>query len=395
MSEELKLAMVRARIAFLRHPNSMFLSTVCFMLKLKYEESIGTGATNGVDLFIAPSFFLKLDPKMQVTLLAHETFHVALQHCIIGQQFTNKNKFNYAADYVINCFLVEAGFEPIKWLEADGTPNGWLYDPQYKGMTTKQVYDLLPDDPEQLASLAGSQFDVHMDPGAGSGEDGQGGGNSPADIAAVQRQIVNIINTAAAVASQGNQAGSIPKDIEVFLEKLKKPKLPLSQHLRKFFTQVAKNDYTWRKLNRRLFPHMLAPGLSGIKLTEIAFAYDMSGSVSDKDTTRYQSELVGVMRYLKPDSLRLIQFDWDIKRADKIKSIQDLANIRLVGRGGTNIEPVMEWAKKNKPTAMVVFTDGEYTPPSFNPGIPILWVIHGRSKDRFHCDFGTIIRFDT
>ena len=379
MSEELKLAMVRARIAFMRKPETLFLSTVCFMLKLKYDDSIKTGATNGTDLIIAPSFFMALSEDCRVTLLAHETFHVALQHCLIMNKYLNKTKFNYAADYVINAFLVEAGFAPIE---------KWLYDPKYKGMSTQQVYDLLPDNPEKLQKLAGVPIDVHLGP-EGTKPDGEA--MTPVEV---QQEIVNILNTAAEVAQRGGQPGSIPGDVEVFLDKLSKPKLPLSQMLRKFFTAVAKNDYTWKKFNRRMMP-MLLPALSGNKLTELAFAYDMSGSVRDKDTNRYQSELVGVLRFLKPDKLRLVQFDTDIRHDDKIRSLSELSRVKLCGRGGTDIDPLMEWAAKHKPTALVVFTDGEYYHPTINPGIPVLWVVHGRRKEQFRCDFGTIIRFDT
>lgn len=379
MSEELKLAMVRARIAFMRKPETLFLSTVCFMLKLRYDEAIETGATNGTELIIAPTFFMGLDDECRVTLLAHETFHVALQHCMIMDKFLNKLKFNYAADYVINCFLVEAGFKPIA---------NWLYDPQYKGMSTQQVYDKLPDKAEDLAKLSGGVLDQHLSP------DGTKEGGDKMTPIEVQQEIVNILNTAAEVASRSGQPGSIPSDVEVFLDKLSKPKLPLSQMLRKFFTAVAKNDYTWKKFNRRMLP-MLLPALSGNKLTELAFAYDMSGSVSNKDTNRYQSELVGVLRFLKPDKLRLVQFDTSIRHDDKIRSLSELSRVKLCGRGGTDINPLMEWAAKHRPTALVVFTDGEYYHPTINPGIPVLWVVHGRRKEQFRCDFGTIIRFDT
>lgn len=390
MSEELKSAMLKARIAFIRKPETLFLSTVCFMLKLKYDEAIETGATNGTDLIIAPSFFVKLDPDMRLTLLAHETFHVVLQHCMIMDNFPNKKKFNHAADYVINIFLKEAGFKPIEWIDDNGNQCTWLYDDQYKGMSTAQVYALLPDTPDALDSKAGNgkPVDKHLPPG---GTDAEG---KPMDKSCVQREIVNAINTAAAVATKAGQPGSIPGEVQVFLDKLERPKLPLVHFLRKFFYDVARNDYTWRKLNRRVQP-MLMPGLAGRKLSEIWFSYDMSCSVQKKDTTRYQSELVGVMRNLKPDSLRLVQFDTKIIANDKIKTLADLAKIQLMGRGGTCIEPLMELAKKHKPTALVVFTDGEYEHPEFNPGCPVLWVIHGRSKERFHCDFGQVIRFDT
>jgi predicted metal-dependent peptidase len=156
---------------------------------------------------------------------------------------------------------------------------------------------------------------------------------------------------------------------------------------------MAKNDYSWRRINRRFKPMML-PGMWSEKLSNIAFAFDMSGSVSDADTKRYVSEMYHVMRMLKPDMLTLIQFDTKIKSVEKIKSVRDMMNVKLVGRGGTDIEDLMQWARKHKPTALVVFTDGEYRHPSFNPGCPILWMIHGRRREHFHCDFGTTIKFE-
>ena len=202
--------------------------------------------------------------------------------------------------------------------------------------------------------------------------------------------------TSAAVAAKmkdGDKPGSIPADVQVFLDGLLKPKLPMAAHLRKFFNAIDKSNYSWQKLNRRFYPQLM-PGLKGKKLGHIAFAFDMSSSVSDSDIKRYVTELMAVVRNLKPEKITLVQFTCELKSVHKIKSVQDLANIELRGRGGTCIEPLMEWAKINKPTALCVFTDGEYPHPSFNPGCPIMWMIHGYSKDNFHCDFGTTIRFD-
>lgn len=388
MDAELQAAMLKARIAFLRHPNAIFMSTVCFMLKLTYRPEIRTAATNGTDLFMAPDFFLKCSPGARVTVLAHETMHVVLQHCLDMKTYACKKTANMAMDYVVNQFLHEAKFE-VPFC-------GWLQEDKYRGMTTKQVYDLLIKDPPPPAPSGGGghepgsppgTLDEHL-PAGGTDEKGE-----PMDEGDVKRRILDILNTAAAAAESGGQAGSVPGEVQVFLDKLKKPKLPLAQKLRRFFTKLAKNDYTWRRPNRRFMPTIM-PSLSGAQLSEIAFAYDMSASVSNKDTTRYQSELVGVLKFLKPDKLRLVQFDTEIKRDDFITSLAELAKIKLVGRGGTYIEPLMEWAKKHRPTALVVFTDGEYNHPKFNPGIPILWVVHGSSKERFRCDFGEIIRFD-
>lgn len=390
MDEELNSAMLKARVGFLRHPNAIFMSTVCFMLKLIYRPDIRTAATNGTDLLISPEFFMKCTPGARITILAHETMHVVLQHCMDMKKYACKDTANRAMDYVVNQFLHEAKFE-VPFC-------GWLQDDKYRGMTTKQVYDLLIQNPPPPIPSGGSggsgnpgdpgcPLDDHLPPG-GTNEQGE-----PLEELEVGRRILDILNTAQVAANSGGQAGSVPGEVQVFLDKLRKPKLPLAQKLRRFFTKLAKNDYSWRRPNRRFMP-IIMPSLAGIQLSEIAFAYDMSGSVSDQDTTRYQSELVGVLKFLKPDSLRLVQFDTAIISDNLITSLKVLANIKLCGRGGTDINPLMEWAKKHKPTALVVFTDGEFAHASLNPGIPVLWVIHGRRKERFRCSFGEIIRFD-
>ena len=369
-------AMLRARVAFMRKPESVFLTTVCFMLRMVVGHEVKTGATDGKNLYINPDFFMKLDPDQRVTLLAHEAMHVALQHCLRWKHFTDKHRFNKAADYVINLFLLDAKFKPIE---------GWLCDEQYRNMTTEQVYDLLEDDDAM-------PLDEILPPGHDNDDGDQEQDNSESEAAAA-RAISEILATAAQAAVQAGQPGSVPSFVQVFLDKLLKPKLPMAQHLKRFFQAVAKTDYSWQKINRRFRP-MLLPGLSGTKMGHMAFAYDMSGSVSDRDTLRYCSEMMGVMRHLKPEKITLVQFDTDIKAVDQIRSVAALAKVKLVGRGGTYIEPLMQWALKTKPTALIVFTDGEFQHPLTNPGVPVLWMIHGPRKERFRCDFGRIILFD-
>ena len=63
---------------------------------------------------------------------------------------------------------------------------------------------------------------------------------------------------------------------------------------------------------------------------------------------------------MKPDKITLIQFDRNIKSVDSISNIRDLMNVKFIGRGGTRIEPVMNWADKHKPKLLLVFTDGEF-----------------------------------
>jgi len=390
-NEEFWKAITKARLDLMQMPKATFLTTLALMMKQRVDDlNYKTAATDGLCIFYNTGFFLGLERKQRPTLIAHEAMHAALDHLILAKAHKvtpeQHNRFNRAADYVINDFLVLAGFTPL--------PN-WCHDVKYRGMTTMGVYRLLEEDQANGGSGGG---------GGGSSSSGDGepmddllepGMSEPGMSASeVQQQIKSNV-TAAAVATKmkGGDPGTIPADVQVFLDSLLKPKLPMAAHLRKFFKAVDKSDYSWKKLNRRFQPQLM-PGLQGKKLGHIAFAFDMSSSVSDKDIQRYVSELYAVVRNLKPDRISLVQFTCELKSVHRIKSVRELAEVELRGRGGTDIEPLMEWAKQNKPTALCVFTDGEYSHPSFNPGCPILWMIHGYRKDMFHCDFGTTIRFD-
>lgn len=381
-------AVTKARLDLMQMPAATFVTTLALMMKQRVDDSPShqTASTDGLAIFYNTGFFLNLTRKQRPTLIAHEAMHAALDHLELakahGITTENHQRFNKAADFVINDFLVLAGFEPL---------DNWCHDVQYRGMNTVQVYRLLQEDPsEEGGSGASTNGQQPMDDLREPGESEPGLSESEV------KQAVKANITSAAVAAQmkgGQAAGSIPADVQVFLDSLLQPKLPMAAHLRKFFTAIDKSNYSWQNLNRRFYP-MLMPGLRGKKLGHIAFAFDMSSSVSDKDIQRYVSELMGVVRNLKPEKITLVQFTCEIKSVHRLKTIRELAALELRGRGGTDIEPLMEWAKLNKPTALCVFTDGEYSHPEFNPGCPVMWMIHGYSKDMFHCDFGTTIRFD-
>lgn len=382
-TEEFWKAITKARLDLMQMPKATFLTTLALMMKQKIDDvDLQTAATDGLCIFYNTSFFLALPRKQRCTLIAHEAMHAALDHIFLAKAHNvtpeQHKRFNKAADFVINDFLVLAGFEPI--------PN-WCHDVKYRGMTTMAVYRLLEEDEASGGSGGdGEPMDDLKDPGSSEP------GLSESEV----KQKVQSNVTAAAVAAKmkgGADAGNIPADVQVFLDGLLKPKLPMAAHLRKFFNAIDKSDYSWKKLNRRFYP-MLMPGLQGKKLGHIAFAFDMSSSVSDADIKRYVSELYAVIRNLKPERISLVQFTCELKSVHRIKTVRELAEMELRGRGGTDIEPLMEWARDNKPTALCVFTDGEYDHPTFNPGCPIMWMIHGYRKDMFHCDFGTTIRFD-
>lgn len=388
MSASFSKMLAKARICIMQKKESCFLANVVMRLKYVVDNKQSTAWVDGITIGINDDFFALLTNEQRATLLAHEVGHVVREH-FTRRGNRDKKLWNYAGDYVINQELKDAGgketiWHPLIWKNSAGGESCWLQDDRFAGMSTEQVYDILKKE----------NFSLPQKPKGGSGGKGMPSEEEVSDIAnssrseseqqEINEQVKEIIISSAQAAIMAGQPGSIPGDVKVWLDSLLKPKLPLAQHLRRFFKVLDNSRYSWERPNRRLRPHgFYMPSLRGNKLCHIVFAFDMSGSVSDKDIQRYVSELAGVMKSLKPTKLTVIQFDTRIISVDEVGSINDIRKLDLHGRGGTCISPLMNWAKEHKPEALVVFTDGYFhINSSFDPKIPTLWMIHGNPNCR-------------
>ena len=129
------LAMQKAKIQLMSTPGAVFFMTVCFSLKHVWNPNIPTACTNGMTVEYSPEFFLSLSLKARVSLLLHETLHVAYMHMArLGGRCPER--WNKATDYVINLMLHDRNFE---------IPQDWLLNTDFRGMSAEQVYDLLPN----------------------------------------------------------------------------------------------------------------------------------------------------------------------------------------------------------------------------------------------------------
>lgn len=356
-------ALNKAKIALMSKADSSFFTTLCFGLKHVWDDSIPTAATNGTTVYYNPEFFMELSEPERVFLLVHETMHVALLH-MERLKDRNHQRWNVAADHVINLSLIARGFT---------MPSMGLADKQYTDMSTDEVYKLLPE------SIKPPPMDDLLPPDM--------------DDDALREQVQDMV-VRAAIQSQidEDKAGTIPGDIQVFLNKLLKPKLPWYRILSKYIRALSKDDYSYQKPNRRFLPKFYLPGLKSEKLMEIAVAIDTSGSVSQQDFDRIVSEIYGIFRMMKPNKMTVLHFDTTIKSVDQVRNIQDLKNIKFTGDGGTNVAPVAQWAIENKPQLLLIFTDGYFRPVQEVPKLPVIWLIH--QNPGFEPPFGKAIHYE-
>ncbi|WP_027854418.1 vWA domain-containing protein [Marinobacterium litorale] len=390
----------KAKIGLMSKHNSVFISTVLFSLKQVWKPDLSPdggscGATDGKHLFIQPTNFINLSPDQRIWLIAHEAWHVAFKH-LFRKGDRDHQLWNIAADHVINTMLKNSGYD---------VPEGRPCNMDFLGKSTEEVYDILKKEQEQNGG-AGNKPEPN---GSGQGNDqgvwtpGSSDGDimdpfesmSPEEAKAVEEEVNGILIKAATQSRMQNEdPGHIPGEVGIMIENLTNPKLPWNQILRNYVSGFAKNDFTFKRPNRRFFPDHYLPSQYSEAMTDITIAVDTSGSVTDEQFTDFISECQGIKDEFLPEKMTIIDFDTSIKDIKKFNECEDLRSVEFHGRGGTSIKPVLKWAKENQPTVMLIFTDGYFSMYDVNPGCPVIWVIHSRDES-FEYPFGTILNYPT
>ncbi|MET7984447.1 hypothetical protein [Streptomyces sp. NPDC005281] len=105
--------------------------------------SVAAVDTGAAEIYINP--LRRFSDEEWRFVLAHEMLHAALRH---GDRCGARDPylFNIAADYVINGWLCE--------MQVGMMPDGLLYDPELKDLSTEEVYDRIAGDLRRMRRLA-------------------------------------------------------------------------------------------------------------------------------------------------------------------------------------------------------------------------------------------------
>lgn len=397
----------KAKVKLMLKKDCAFFATLILQTPVYWvtADEVPTASTDGINLFFNPDFFMGLDPEERIFLILHEVMHNVYNHGT-RRGFRDPRTWNEACDYVINDDLIVRGFK----MPADG-----LHNVDYRDWSSDEVYQDLMDKKDKGGSNKPSPWQDLQSPPAESddgsgGQDpnqGQGGsGNQPPQsngtggVQAPTAQEVEDHNknllTQATQASQmsGDKAGTVPGNLQRALEDMLYPKLPWRKLLARFLFSLNKDDYSWRKPNRRFISQgIIMPSLHSEGVGKIDFAIDTSGSVSRDDFNRFISEIGYVFKTFNPKEIGVMQFDHILQGNDKCCSIQDFLKLEFKGGGGTRIEPVLEEFQGNDAKALIILTDGYlYHGAELDPKKPVIWCVYDNPK--FVPNFGTVIHFD-
>jgi predicted metal-dependent peptidase len=391
---ELEKAWNKTKLGLMMH-GSVFITTVAFGLKVEFTDTIiNTAGTNGTHLYFNIRFFMSLTPDQRVGLYAHEVWHVCYKHMERGGKLgLDDDKWNIAADHLINLQLIKDNYSL--------PPNGYA-DPKYAGMSTRQIYDKLPD----CSKNAGAGGNGPQNPGSSSTGNRVKGHTNPdgtpyqGDLIYVEEgdkekesEITNLISRAIVQSEMsGEDPGTIPADIRRTIHELQNPVLPWRAILQNFMSGFSKDDYSWARPNKRFTPEFYLPTLHSEGFESMAIAVDTSGSVDEDDLRAFLSEIEFIKKDLKPQETTVLDFDTKIHNVHKIGEYDSMLDIEFEGGGGTRIKPVIDWGNEHNPTVLLIFTDGYFDAYEPDVNFPVMWIIY--DNPNFTSNIGEVVMYD-
>ena len=343
-----------------------FIANIMLQLRMEYVDGDVkefVAATNGSYIRINRRIFDILDKKELAFVMIHEVMHVGLFHMI---RCGNKHPmiWNLACDFKVNNYLnYEAPFSGS--ISMPEKKIGGIHNKKYLGMSTEEIYKLLMKDVEGTkieCKGAASNDIIPIDP-----EDTEA--------------ITDILSKVTTASSTGDKS-DIPDEITSEISKFTEHKLNWMALLKKYLTKDMDSDYTYKSPSRRhigrgeYFPSLSSQG--GIE--RVLVYVDSSGSVTNEELENLYSEMLGIIRTYRVESILFKNFDTSIRQECEINSRQKINNLKVVGRGGTDLrcvreDIVTEMAAMKGKQAIVVMSDLHCSPMSNIQGLhDIIWV---------------------
>ncbi len=387
---------------------------------------------------INEDFWNTLTPEWRIGIVKHELLHICFFHLLRHDEFEDQEMANWAMDMEINQFI-DAKYLPAKDMSKQDFDNKYdtlvqdiidrfkagtinrdqllaeygnlnipprgVYIEDYADMNwepragTRYYYDKMMEAKKQKQQSAGKgESSLSGDP------NGQGTTGSAAADQALERMadgvpqmsdhdweefdqlsetekklLISQVNFhLKEIAESMKGRGTIPGEMKGYIDGLyetKKPKFDWRSYLRRF----AGGSYKTYVVLQRRKPNKRFEDNPGIKIKDrnhILVGIDTSGSVSNDELIEFLQEIGHIFK--AGTDVTVCQFDAAIK---DLSTYNPKKPIMIYGRGGTDFDPIVEYANANtrKYTALVIFTDGRAPAPE-KCKLSTLWV-HGSTNE--------------
>lgn len=326
-----------------------------FLLSLnkKFDTSIPTACVSragiNVELLINKDFWDSLTTDQELAVLEHEVLHLCHHHLTMQADFPNKKHFNIASDVEINSYI-------------KNLPDGCLTADKYNlppTMGTKFYYENIPEDKDDHKTL-----DVH------DWKDFQD--LSEAEKKLIENQIDHIAKQTAEQVEK--MCGNIPAGLTDYIKSLFVER-PAVFNWKSYFRRVIGNSIKSFLKSTRYRPSHRFKGQPGTCLKfkpKVVVAVDTSGSVSNDELQDFFTEI----EYLHKSGVGVDVLEFDTNIQNKFEYKGKKTDIKIVGRGGTDVSPCFDYYKQHKEySTLVVFTDGYLNIRHLPKCQNVIWVI--------------------
>lgn len=413
-----EIAIKRAHVALMKHPETALYSGVMLMGKTEVVDAPFTAYTDGVNKRYGRAFLERIGSESKKRgLVLHENLHVALKQVIHGKaMFKESHKMaNLAADFVVNDIIQNitgtVGGTNERIVEL---PDGAVYDPMFHNWSMREVYRYLKQHakPKEKPQGGGGGGQGKGDKGEKNNEPQEGGNQdkpeenewesvtvngktydlSEQDVHDFEEMLEGMSHEEAkelmdgidrALREGGMLAGRMGAKIPRVIGDLLEPKVDWREALRDFVnsTTKGKDEFTWRRMNKRQMANdIYMPSVENETIGEIVVAIDTSGSIGGKELSEFATELASICELCSPEQVRVLWWDTRVHGEQIFKD--DYSNIagllKPLGGGGTHVSSVSEYINKESlnPECVIVFTDGYVeSDVQWSINSPTLWMV--------------------
>jgi len=351
---------------------------VVFMHLNKMESktipTMAVGVTRRVDLvfYYNLEFVSKLDIQQITAVLKHEALHILLHHISRARHFAyNPRGYNIAADCAINCHIKNLPGNcmlPSLFGLKDHESAEWYYE-NIKNQAENAQKGL-----EEFLNSKGIDVDDIDDHSMWGDFDDE-----------VIREKVRGIADKAIKAQEKRGWGDVAGNLAAQIIAANKPVIIWQREVRYFINKLVLMDRksTRMRPNRRYGYNN--PGTKRDCRSRILVALDTSGSVSDDELESFVTEINGMINHVSVD---VVQFDCGPKNKPE-PFTKKIKKMDIIGRGGTDPNPVLLLADEEGYDGLVVLTDGGFSITVDKPKCRVLWCGMERHENYFtHIKFG-------
>ena len=399
LAAEKRLELVH--VSLMRAPEFALFAGLFMVGKATVDEVTPTAATNGRDARYGRAFVDNLTDKELAFLVMHENMHKCYRHLTTWRALYELDRAcaNQACDYVINIQLRDMDphgkFIVMPTDKNTGKVLG-LIDEKYRGMDTKQVFDILRQKQEEEGGGGDGDGGEQSDSGSDSSGKPSGGGFDDHDWDDAQngmskeeqeqlgREIDQALRQGGIYA--GKVGGNIPREIGELL----KPKVDWREVLRRFVRTSLKDrdSVSWRRAHKNyLWQDVILPSIMGKRVKHLVIAMDTSGSIQGPILTEFLSEMNGIVRDTGADRVDVLYWDTEVAGHEIHKgNNKDIVHkTSPKGGGGTDPDCVVDFMleKEFKPDALIMLTDGymhSNKPKWAAIKAPTLWCVIGNDN---------------